>query len=138
MPIRLHPKVKAFADRLLSDPKISHTQAYIDTHQTVNRSAAKTQAYKNLSKPHVQIYLKKHVDLAKRTSLEVMERALSGDTPTWQRLAADQAERIMDRELGKPIQRQETQNTNLNLNVQASQELSERFTEFLRTNTQVS
>lgn len=129
----MKPKTKAFADKLLSDSKISPTQAYIDTHMTENRATASENASKLLRKANVQIYMKKHVKEANRTAVDVMQEARKRkDSSVWQRLAADQAERIMDRALGKPIQRQQTENTNINLNIEANQEISEAFTAFLK------
>jgi hypothetical protein len=126
----MKPKTKAFADKLLSDPKISATQAYLETHETTNRPTAGNEAYKMLRKPSVQIYLKKHEDLAKETIVKIMT---NGNFKPDTRIKA--AQDILDRNLGKATTRSEDTSVNLNLNVQASQELSEAFTDFITGKT---
>lgn len=126
----MKPKTKAFADELIKDPKISQTEAYIRTHITTNRDSARNSASELMAKPSVQIYLKKHVQMAKRTmvSLAGDDRVKSGD-----RIKA--AQDILDRTLGKAVQRTESENKNVNMNIEASTELNEAFTDFLKQST---
>lgn len=120
-----------FADRLLADPSISQTQAYLDTHETNNKDTARIQASRLLTKPSVQIYLKKHVQMAKQNIVMMAsDESVKPDT----RLKANQD--ILDRAVGKPTIRTESTNTNLNLNIEASQELNDQFTAFLKAKTQ--
>src|SRR5258708_1943186 len=57
-------KTKQFADTLLADPKISATQAYLKTHQTIHAPTAAANASKLLRKTTVQIYMNEHVKIA--------------------------------------------------------------------------
>lgn len=124
----MKPKTKAFADKLLNDSKISHTQAYMDTHGTTNRKAANVQATKTLAKPSVQIYMKKHIKLATENIVEKLNSEKED-------ISLKASIEILDRSLGKSIQRTESQNTNLNINLEASKELADNFTAFLKQNT---
>lgn len=126
---------KAFLDRLIADPKLTAVSAYLATHETTNRNTAYVGSTNVLKKPSSQIYLKKHIDKAKAVAVNVMDNAMKHDSPTWQKLAADQAERIMDRELGKATQRTESKTENLNLNITANADLGDKFTEFLKQST---
>lgn len=126
---KLRPKTIKFIELLEKDSKLSHTQAYLDTHQTTNRHAANVEASKLLAKPSVIIYRKKHEELAKRVVVEI---ALKADKPA-DRLKA--AQDILDRNLGKAIQHVESNSTTVNLNVEASQELNDQFTRFLTQST---
>ena len=125
----IKPKTKAMADKLLSDPKTSATQAYIDTHKTTNRNTAKVNSTRLLQKPEVKIYMQQHITLARNKIVELATTASKEDT----QLKASQD--ILDRAIGKAIQKTETTNTNLNLNVETSIELKDSFTEFLKTKT---
>lgn len=127
----LRPKTKAFVDKVLSDPKISHTQAYLATHGTTNANSAKATASQLLAKPNVIIYMKKHEQLAKQTMIEAMR-----DTEAkWaDRISA--ARDVLDRNLGKPTIRTEVETKNLNINVEASVELGNDFTMFLKGKTE--
>jgi hypothetical protein len=123
----MKPKTKAFADKIINDKKISNTQAYLDTHRTESRKVANVEASKLMAKPSVQIYLKRHEQLAKNKIVSL----LGAKDETALKAAQD----ILDRNLGKSIQRQQTTNTNLNLNIDASKELSEDFTAYLKAKT---
>jgi hypothetical protein len=126
----MKPRTKAFADALLKDPSKSQTQAYIDTHDTNNHETAKVQGSKLANKPTVRIYMKKHEEKAKRRIAEMLD----SDKPDMVLKAATD---ILDRNLGKAIQRSVSENTNLNLNIEASKEMADNFTEFLRQNTSI-
>lgn len=122
---KMHPKTKAFADKLLANPKMSATQAYIDTHKTENRVTAKSNAHQTLKRPSVQIYLQTHTKRAKERVVELV----SSDKED---IALKASIEILDRTYGKSIQRQQTETTNINLNVEASEELSNQFAQFLK------
>ncbi len=133
---KLKPKTKAFIALLDSDPKISHTQAYLDTHKTTNRKAANVMAAQVLAKPSVKIYRKQTEQRAKQTAVAVMDNAIRRkDIPAMQRLALDAANSILDRNLGKATIKQESTTVNTNLNIQASAELNQAFTDFLKGST---
>lgn len=123
----MKPKTKEFADKVLSDPKISNTQAYIDTHQTNDRNSAKANASKLLAKANVKIYMKKHEQMAKNKIVSL----LSSKDETALKAAQD----ILDRNFGKSVQRQVSQNTNINLDIPASKELADNFEQFMKHST---
>lgn len=124
----LKPKTKAFADKLLVDDKISATQAYIDTHKTENRKVASVNSTNLLKKPSVQIYMANHVKKAKRKVIELLDSDK-------QDIAFKAATDVLDRYYGKAIARTENNNTNLNLNIEASKELADDFTAYLKSKT---
>lgn len=126
----IKPRDKAFADKILNEPEISQTQAYKDTHRTNSDKTAVVEASKLIRKPNVVIYMKRHEQMAKNTIVNIMkDKSIKPDT----RLKA--ATDILDRNIGKSIQRTESHNTSLNLNIEASKELSDNFTAFLKGNT---
>lgn len=110
----MKPKTKAFADKLLADPKISATQAYLDTHQTTNKASAGVSAHQLLKKPNVQIYMKKHIDKAKHKVITLVDSDK-------EEIALKASESILDRALGKPTQRQESVSTVVSLNLDLTQ-----------------
>lgn len=124
----MKPNTIAFADALIANPKKSHTQAYLDTHRTTNRNVARSEAAKTIAKPSVQIYLKKHANRAKERMLELVE---SRKEDIALRASVD----ILDRTYGKAVQRQQSENTNLNINVEASKELADNFADFMKRKT---
>lgn len=131
----MKPKTKAFADRLLSNPKTSPTQAYIDTHITTNRDTAKVEASKLLTKPNVRIYMGEHVKKAKEINVEILNSLDDNSSISEKRLVHDVAESILDRELGKATQKTENTSVNLNLNLEANKAMGDAFTAFLSGST---
>lgn len=126
---KLKPKSKAMADLELSNPKISKTDAYLATHNTTNRATARAEAAKLTAKPSYQLYKQEHVQAAANTVVHLSQHAENENT----RLSA--ANSLLDRELGKATLTTETKNTNLNVNVEASEETAQAFTEFMKKNT---
>jgi hypothetical protein len=134
---RIAPKTKQTIALLDSNPDMNQTEAWIRTHKTTNRASAAASASKVLNKPSVLIYRKSIESEAKRTALEVMQYSRKKmSQPQYAKLAADQAERILDRNLGKATVRQETQSTSVNVNVEAKAELNDAFTAFLKQQTE--
>lgn len=128
--IMLKPKSIATLDAIIANPKISNTQAYLDNHGTTSRRSGEVGANKLMRKVEAQIYLKKHVQMAKKNIVDIAgDKNIKADT----RLKANFD--ILDRNLGKAIQKTVSENTNLNINVEASKELADKFTEFMRSNT---
>lgn len=112
----IRPKTKAFVDKLLEDPKITQTQAYLDTHQTENRLAARVQASHLLSKPDVLAYMEQKAPMAEKVIVQVMQNAKKNkNNVQWQRLAHDSAQTILDRTYGKSITRSNNLNTNTSI-----------------------
>lgn len=107
----MKPKTKQMLDLILTDPKISHTEAYLRTHKTTNRNSAKVSAAQTLTKPNAQLYLKRHRQLAKETKVRILTQASKKPNElNWQNLANTVAEQVLDRTEGRPIQRQVTDN----------------------------
>jgi hypothetical protein len=128
----MHPKTKELVD-MLDSTNISQTQAYLKLHPTASRETASANASKILRSTNVVIYRKKAARLARHTIVEIMkDKNVKPDT----RIKA--AQDILDRNLGKAVQRSETQSTNLNLNIEASKELADDFTAFIKNKTQQS
>lgn len=125
----LKPKSIATLDTIISDPKKSHTQAYLDNHKTTHRRTGEVEAHKLLRKPEAQVYLQKHVQMARNKIVQLSSSSSKEDIQL--KASID----ILDRTTGKAIQRSVTENTNLNINVEASKELGDKFTEFMRHNT---
>lgn len=108
----MKPKTRKFVDTVAENPKMSHTDAYLATHKTENRTTATTNAYKLLQKPSVLEYMATKSDYAERTVYGVLKNARKRkDDVQWQRLAKDSANDILDRVHGKPL----TKTTNLNI-----------------------
>jgi len=108
--IKLAPKVKAFADELINNPKISQTEAYIRTHTTSNRNTAKINASKTLTNTNVQIYMDKHIDKAKKRVVQLIDS-------NKENIALQASEAVLDRALGKSIQRVQTENKHLVMHI---------------------
>ena len=65
-------KQKAFADKLLEDPKISATQAVKETYNVSTNHSAEVIANENLSKPEIMRYLQENAITAENTLIDVM------------------------------------------------------------------
>lgn len=128
----LKPRTKAFVDLLDGNSKLSQTEAYIQTHTTNNRASGAVEASKLLRKPNVIIYRRKHAQMAVRNIVD-----LASDKRVHEATRLKANIDILDRFDGKPIQKVVTENTNLNINVEASKELGEDFTRFLKGKTQI-
>lgn len=92
--LRIKPNTKAMVDKLLANPGMSQTQAYIETHQTNNRIVAKNEASKLLTKPSVMIYKASAVKKAK-------ERVVSLVDSDNENIALKASQDIIDRTEGK-------------------------------------
>ena len=71
--LRIKPRTKAMVDKLLDNPSMSQTQAYIETHDTNNRNVARVEASKLLSKPSVAIYKDSAVRKAKSRIVSLVD-----------------------------------------------------------------
>lgn len=112
-------KTKAFADTLLSNPKLSNTEAYLRTHKTTNRRSASVSAARLLATPSVSIYLEKHVSMARRRIVQLVDSA--GREETQLRAAQD----VLDRSYGKATQRTEVHATGVTLNIDLTSSLND-------------
>lgn len=116
--MKLKPKTKAFADKLLSDPKLSQTKAYMDTHSTTNPRSAAATAAQLLAKPSVQIYMAEHVDKAKQKIVELIDSDK-------EQIALQASESVLDRELGKATQRVEQTSSGVTLVIDLTNSLQQ-------------
>ena len=71
--LRIKPRTQAMVDKILDNPKLSQTQAYIDTHETNNRKVASIEASKLLAKPSVAIYKASHIKKAKSRIVSLVD-----------------------------------------------------------------
>jgi len=71
--LRIKPRTKAYVDKLLDNPSMSQTQAYIETHDTNSRKTAVVEASKLLSKPNVAIYKDSAVRKAKSRIVSLVD-----------------------------------------------------------------
>jgi len=92
--LRIKPRTKAMVDKLLDNPSMSQTQAYIETHETNNRTVAKNEASKLLTKPSVMIYKASAIKKAK-------ERIVSLVDSDNENIALKASQDIIDRTEGK-------------------------------------
>lgn len=130
--IKLKPKTKAFVDLLDSNPKMNQTEAYLATHQTVSGDTARANASRSLATANVILYRKKHAQMAVRNIVD-LARDKSVHEATRLKANID----ILDRFAGKATQKVESSSVNLNVNLEASQELSADFTAFLKQKSQI-
>ncbi len=97
----LKRNTQAFIDTLHANPGMSQTQAYLDTHRTTSRKTASVESTKLLRKPSVQLYSNDAVNKAKRKIVTLVD----SDNDS---IALKASESILDRTLGKPLQKSET------------------------------
>lgn len=100
---------KRVLDIIASQKKQNATAAYKQVHPNASQITAGVNSYKLLKKPEAQIYLKKHIENAKKTIVELSQSANKEEV----RLKASQD--IVDRTHGKATQL--NQNTNININI---------------------
>ena len=96
--LRIKPRTQAMVDKILDNPKLSQTQAYIDTHETNNRKVASIEASKLLAKPSVRIYKDSAVRKAKSRIVSLVD----SDN---ENIALKASQDIIDRTEGKAQQK---------------------------------
>lgn len=97
-------------DIIAGQPKINATEAYKIVHPDASLATARVNSSKLMSNPEAQIYLKQHTDKAKAKIVELVDSDK-------EEIAFKASEAILDRELGKSIQRVQTQSTGITLNI---------------------
>lgn len=118
----IKPQTKKFVDALVDNPKLTQTEAYLQTHRTMERKTANSNASQLLKQPNVLAYLATKSDIAQKTLYQVLQNARKQkDSVNWQRLAKDTANDVLDRVHGKPL----TKTTSLNVSVSIEQLLNE-------------
>ena len=109
----LKPKSKQVLDLLIDNPKLSQVDAYAAVHKTTNRTSAVNSASRLLAKDSARIYTDRAVGKAKR-------RIVSLVSSKNEAIALKASDSILDRTLGKSIQRSEStqQTVHVNLDTQ--------------------
>jgi hypothetical protein len=124
---RLTRKQAAFVRRLIEEPKISATQAYLQSYNTTSVNAAKVEASRTLAKPNVLAVLRDAVEEAESTLTNLQRRATKIATSdssktgaAWASVARGTANDILDRVHGKATQRTEVTQAVVTLNIDLS------------------
>lgn len=128
--LKLRPKSVKTLDEIINNPKIAQVDAYLMHHKTTNRPTARSKAAQLVAKDSAKVYMNAHAALAKTNIVHMAVLAKNESV----RLKANQD--ILDRNEGKPTIKTESTTQNLNVNIEASDELKQQFTEFLRQKTQ--
>lgn len=123
---KLTRKQNAFIRELVTNPKLSATQAVEKTYNTTSKTVATSIAHENLTKPDILLELSKYQSTAELTLIEVMntskEYSKLGNTAgaSYASVAMSSANAILDRLLGKPTTRIEQSSTSVTLNIDLS------------------
>lgn len=110
----MKPKTKAFIDKIASNPKISATKAYLETHETTNAASARASASKLLATPSVRLYMDEHVYKARNRIVDLIDSDK-------EEIALRAADSVLDRQLGRPTQRVETSSNIVYVNIDMTQ-----------------
>lgn len=102
--MKLTRKQKAFADKILDNPKLSATKAVQQTYNPTTYNTARSIATENLAKPAIQLYLDEHVQKAKNRVITLVDSDKDD-------IALRASDSILDRVLGKATQKVETHST---------------------------
>jgi phage terminase small subunit len=70
----IKPKTKAFVDKLVNNPKMTYTDAYLATHDTIKRNVAAVEGSRLANSPAVLAYMEKHTDKAQERIVELMKQ----------------------------------------------------------------
>lgn len=112
---KVKQKTKAFIDKLASDPKISATKAYLETHETTNPASARASASKLLATPNVRLYMEEHVYKARNRIVDLIDSEK-------EEIALRASDSVLDRQLGKPTQRLETSSQMVYISIDMTQD----------------
>lgn len=105
-------KEKAFADELRANPKISATEAVARTYAVKDRRVAGSIAGVKLKKAEIMAYLAGDVEVAKGAVVHLAGKYKSKSVGE-QRIALDASKDILDRTLGKAVQRHQVQSKSI-------------------------
>lgn len=119
---------KLYADTKLANPTMSLNKVAKVAYPNQKRDTLSQQAQANEKNKDISIYSEEQANRAMVTVVELLD---SKKDDMRYRAATD----ILDRTYGKSVQKQITQNTNVNVNIEASKELADNFTEFMRQST---
>ncbi len=109
---KLTAKQRKFADKYIETGNA--TQSALQAYNTDDYSTAANIGSDNLNKPNIAIYLDRHVDKAKNRVVQLIDSEKED-------IALRASESVLDRALGKAVQRQEVHATSVNLNLDLSQ-----------------
>lgn len=101
-------KQRAFADKILDNPKISNTQAYVEAYGNDNVKTAGKAAHNLMKNPKVLQYMETYAPQAERRIIELTQSEN-------ERIALDASRDILDRTKGKAIARTESMNVNVSI-----------------------
>lgn len=107
---------KAVLDIIAGQKQRNAAQAYMKIHPNSNSLTAASNVSQLLAKPEAQLYLQEHKREAEETIVEVMQNARSKkENASFQRLAKDTADSIIDRLDGKARQQVDITQTGVTL-----------------------
>jgi hypothetical protein len=101
---------KKILDIVASGTAQNYTDAYRQVHPTASDITARTNSHKLIKKPESQIYLQKHIDSAKSRVVQLISSEKEN-------IALQASEAVLDRALGKSIQRIQTENKHLVMHI---------------------
>lgn len=102
---------KKILDIYASQKAKNITKAYKEVHPTAKSITANVNGYKLLKKPDAQLYLDKHINKAKNRIIELVDS-------NRENIALQASESILDRALGKPVNKTESINLNIDTALQ--------------------
>lgn len=97
---------------------LNQTKAYKEIHPTASDLTARNNASQLLKKPEAQIYLQEHINKAKSRIVELIGSEK-------EQIALSASEAVLDRALGKAVQRSEVQTTGVSLTIDLTSSLTE-------------
>lgn len=114
-------KQKAFADIILANPTISAKAAATQVFDVKSERIAEVVGSEYQRKPEIMRYLSDHAKDAEGAIVEVMNNARDRlESSSFQRLAGDMANSILDRVHGKATQRVEMNSTSVAITIDLS------------------
>ena len=108
---------KKVLDIIAAQPVRNATQAYKQVYPNATDVTARNNASQLLKKSTAQIYLQQHIDKAKRTVVDLLDSES-------EQIRLKSADSILDRELGKSVQRTEVNSQSLQINIDLSSALN--------------
>lgn len=94
--LKIRPATKKAVDLLMANPKMSQTEAWLQTHKTTSPASARATASKVLAKPNIQLYRQAHIDKATRRIVDLVDSKRED-------IALKASESILDRTYGKSV-----------------------------------
>lgn len=103
---------------MASQPALNQTEAYKQIHANASDNTARNNASQLLKKPEAQIYLQEHISKARNKVVSLIDDEKSD-------IALRASEAILDRALGKAVQRSEVHSTGVTLTIDLTSSLTE-------------